>query len=190
MTLSTHAGLRLLGMLGLALAVAWGPFCAAQSETEEAEYRVKAAFLYKFGSYIEWPDGTFERPNTPLAIGVAGADVLADKLAQAVSGRIVGGRPVTVRKLRRGEPVKGLHILFIGRMQEAQLAEFLAASKGFPILTVTESENGLALGSMINFVVIEDKVRFEVAPKAARSRNLIISALLISVAYKIVSEPS
>jgi hypothetical protein len=75
-------------------------------------------------------------------------------------------------------------------MQEAQLAEFLAASKGFPILTVTESENGLALGSMINFVVIEDKVRFEVAPKAARSRNLIISALLISVAYKIVSEPS
>ena len=190
MTLSTHAGLRLLGMLGLALAVAWGPFCAAQSETEEAEYRVKAAFLYKFGSYIEWPDGTFERPNSPLAIGVAGADVLADKLAQAVSGRTVGGHPVTVRKLRRGEPVKGLHILFIGRMQEGQVVELLAASKGFPILTVTESENGLALGSMINFVVIEDKVRFEVAPKAARSRNLIISALLISVAYKIVSEPS
>src|SRR3977135_2048135 len=156
MTLSTHAGLRLLGMLGLALAVAWGPFCAAQSETQE-EYRVKAAFLYKFGSYIEWPDGTFERPNSPLAIGVAGADVLADKLAQTVSGRIVGGRPVTVRKLRRGEPVKGLHILFIGRMQEAQLAEFLAASKGFPILTVTESENGLALGRMITFVVIEHK---------------------------------
>jgi uncharacterized protein DUF4154 len=177
-------------MLGLVLAAAWVSLCVAQTETEDAEYRVKAAFLYKFGSYVEWPDGTFERPDSRLAIGVAGADALADKLAQAVSGRTVGGRPVTVRKLRRGDPVKGLHILFIGRMKEGQLAEFLSASKSQPILTVTESENGIARGSMINFVVVEDKVRFEIAPKTARSSYLTISALLLSAAYKVVSEPS
>jgi hypothetical protein len=176
-------------MLGLTVMVVWGPFCAAQTETKDAEYRVKAAFLYKFGSYIEWPDGTFERPDSALVIGVAGADVLADTLARAVAGRSVGGRPVTVRRIRRGDPVKGLHILFVGRMQDGQLAEFLAASRGQPILTVTEAENATALGSMINFVVVDDKVRFEIAPQTVRSMNLTISALLLSVAYRVV-EPS
>jgi hypothetical protein len=95
-----------------------------------------------------------------------------------------------VRKLRRGEPVKGLHVLFVSRVLEGQLAEFLSASKGLPILTVTETANGMALGSMINFVVVDDKVRFEIAPKAAGSASLAISALLLSVAYKVVSEPS
>jgi hypothetical protein len=161
----------------------------AQADAQVDEYRVKAAFLYKFGSYIEWPDRSFERANSPVAIGVMGADVLADELAQIVAGRNVNGRPVLVRRLRPGDPIAGLHVLFIGRRDRARLAEILAATKGRALLTVTESEEGLELGSMINFVVEEDKVRFDVAPPS-ESDNLKISARLLGVARKVVSKSS
>jgi hypothetical protein len=130
-----------------------------------------------------------------LAVGLASprpaqADAQADELAQIVSGRNVNGRPVLVRKLRPGDPIAGLHVLFIGRVDRGRLAEILAAAKGQALLTVTESEEGLELGSMINFVVVENKVRFDVAPPPSESDNLKISARLLGVARKVVSRSS
>ena len=166
-----------------------GP-CAAQSDAQTAEYRVKAAFLYKFGGYVEWPQGVFAKPDSPIAIGVIGADALAEELARIVAGRTINGRPVTVRKLRPGEAVASLHVLFVGRSDSSRLADILAAAKGQPLLTVTESEEALELGSMINFVVVEDKVRFDIAPPPSESSNLKISARLLGVARKVVSKSS
>ncbi len=166
-----------------------GP-CAAQSDAQTAEYRVKAAFLYKFGGYVEWPQGVFAKPDSPIAIGVIGADALAEELARIVAGRTINGRPVTVRKLRPGEAVARLHVLFVGRSDSSRLADILAAAKGQPLLTVTESEEALELGSMINFVVVEDKVRFDIAPPPSESSNLKISARLLGVARKVVSKSS
>ena len=163
---------------------------AAQADAQADEYRVKAAFLYKFGGYIEWPVQRFARPDSPLAIGVMGADALADELAQIVAGRSVSGRAVQVRKLRPGDPIAGLHILFIGRADDTRLPEVLAAAKGRALLTVTESDEALELGSMINFVVVDDKVRFDVALPPADSGNLRISSRLLAVARKVVSKPS
>ncbi len=174
--------------IGVAAGVA-GPR-PAQADAQADEYRVKAAFLYKFGSYIEWPDKSFARSDSPVAIGVIGADALAEELAQIVAGRSVNGRPVQVRRLRPGDPVAGLHVLFIGRSDNGRLAEILAAARGRALLTVTESEEGLELGSMINFVVVEDKVRFDVAPPPSESGNLKISARLLGVARKVVSKSS
>jgi hypothetical protein len=162
----------------------------AQADAQADEYRVKAAFLYKFGSYIEWPSQSFARTDSPVTIGVMGADTLADELAQIVAGRNVNGRPVVVRRLRPGDPIAGLHMLFIGGSDRGRLAEILAAAKGRALLTVTESEEGLDLGSMINFVVVEDKVRFDVAPPPAESGSLKISARLLGVARKVVSKSS
>lgn len=150
------------------------------------EYRVKAAFLYKFGAYVEWPDRAFARPDSPLAIGVIGADELADELARIVAGRNVNGRPVSVRKLRAGDPIAGLHVLFIGRADGGRLADILASARGRPLLTVTESDQALELGSVINFVVVDDKVRFDVALVPADLGSLKISARLLTVARKVV----
>ncbi len=141
-------------------------------------------------SPVEWPDRSFARADSPVAIGVIGADALADELAQIVSGRNVNGRPVLVRKLRPSDPIAGLHVLFIGRVDRGRLAEILAAAKGQALLTVTESEEGLELGSMINFVVVENKVRFDVAPPPSESDNLKISARLLGVARKVVPRSS
>src|SRR6266513_4072073 len=162
----------------------------AQADAQADEYRVKAAFLYKFGSYIEWPSRSFAGTDSPVTIGVMGADTLADELAQIVTGRNVNGRPVVVRRLRPGDPIAGLHMLFIGGSDRGWLAEILAAARGRALLTVTESEEGLELGSVINFVVIEDKVRFDVAPPPAESGGLKISARLLGVARKVVSKSS
>ena len=182
---------RLLRACALSIGVAAGIASPrpAQADTQADEYRVKAAFLYKFGSYIEWPSGSFARADSPVAIGVMGADALADELVQIVAGRNVNGRPVRVRKLRPGDPIAGLHVLFVGR-DSGRLAEILAAAKGRALLTVTESEEALELGSMINFVVVEDKVRFDIAPPPSESSNLKISARLLGVARKVVSKSS
>ncbi len=180
---------RSLRACALSIAIAAGAAgpCAAQSDTQAAEYRVKAAFLYKFGGYVEWPERAFTRPDSPIAIGVIGADTLAGELAQIVAGRTINGRPVTVRKLRRGDAVAGLHVLFVGRSDSSRLADILAAAKGQPLLTVTETEEAFESGSMINFVVVEDKVRFDVAPPPAEPGNLRISARLLAVARKVVA---
>jgi hypothetical protein len=161
-----------------------------QADAQADEYRVKAAFLYKFGSYIEWPRGSFASADSPVTIGVMGAEALAEELAQIVAGRNVNGRPVRVRRLRPGDPIAGLHVLFVGRADGGRLAEILAAARGQALLTVTESDEGLELGSMINFVVVEDKVRFDIAPPPSESSNLKISARLLGVARKVVSKSS
>jgi hypothetical protein len=186
------APVRLLraGALLLVVAASVAGPRAAQADAQADEYRVKAAFLYKFGSYIEWPGHVFSSTDSPLAIGVMGADALADELAQIVSGRSVNSRSVQVRKVRPGDSIAGLHVLFIGRADSGRLAGVLAAARGRALLTVTESDDALELGSTINFVVVDDKVRFDVAPPPAESGNLKISARLLAVARKVVAKPS
>ena len=119
-----------------------------------------------------------------------GADALADELTQLTAGRTVNGRPVLVKKLRREDSTAGINVLFIGRSNASRIADILAAAKGKPMLTVTETEDALDLGSMINFVTVDGKVRFEVAPKAAGLGQLSISARLLAAAYKVASGSS
>jgi hypothetical protein len=172
----------------LALALP-GAVAVAQTDTA-AEYRVKAAFLYKFPVFVEWPAGVLARRDEPFAIGVLSADTLADELARPIAGRTVNGHPVTVRRLKPGDPLEGVHMLFVGRSDPRRLAEVLAPARGRPTLIVTESADGLAAGSAINFVVIDDKVRFDVALPSAERGELRISARLLAVARKVVTGPS
>ena len=176
----------LIAALLLAAAL-MAPGSLAAQAPRAAEVQIKAAFLYKFGGFVEWPAASFARPDSPFTIGVLGADAMAAELERVAAGRTVQGRPVAVHKLRRGEPPAGLHVLFVGQQEAAKLAEVLAAVKGTMPLVVTDSENGLAQGSMINFVSSEDKVRFDVALPPAERGQLRISARLLAVARKVVA---
>src|SRR5882757_170699 len=109
--LSRQSMTKLARACAFSVVIAAGSPRPAQADARADEYRVKAAFLYKFGGYVEWPDRSFARADSPVVIGVIGGDTLADELAQIVSGRNVNGRPVLVRKLRAGDPIAGLHIL-------------------------------------------------------------------------------
>jgi len=158
----------------------------ASAQPDNIERQVKAAYLYKFASYVEWPGAAFADAGSPLVIGVIGADALAGELDQIVAGHTVHGRPVVTRKLKRGDKLSDLHILFIGRLDKVHLLELLSEAKRHPLLTVSESEETHALGSMINFVITGDRIRFQVALEPVGAARLKISARMLTAAYKIV----
>lgn len=164
---------------------------AQMQQSTEIGRQVKAAYLFKFTSYAEWPSRTFADAASPIVIGVMGDDALADELVHVVASRTVNGRALTVRKVRRGDDsLDGIHMLFVGRLEKNRLSEMLASLKGRPILTVTDADEALALGGMINFVVTGDRLRFEVAPTTAEFSGIKISALMLAAAYKVVKVPT
>jgi hypothetical protein len=102
-----------------------------------------------------------------------------------VAGRTVGGRPVSVKRVKPGEPLTGVHILFVGRAESTRLAQMVQAAQPRAMLTVTESDGALAQGSMINFVLVDRRVRFEVALDSAEKNGLKLSSRLLAVAQQV-----
>lgn len=176
-------------LLAACLLAGWPVFGRADGGGRGAvlavEYQVKAAFLCKFGSYVEWPAQAFGGGDAPFIIGVAGTDAVADELRRIAANQTVNGRPLGVRQIGRGDAVDALHVLFIARSAAARTAELLAAVQRLAVLTVTEEERESGVAGMINFVVVDDKVRFDVALQAAEARQLKISARLLQVARRV-----
>jgi|EP01034_Spumella_vulgaris_P037695 hypothetical protein len=158
----------------------------ATAQDNSLERQVKAAYLVKFAGFVEWPEGSFVRPDSPLLIGVMGADALADQLERSAAGHSANGHPLQIKKLKKGEPPGHLHILFIGALDKASVQEVLAATRSQPMLTVSDSEETHALGSIINFVLADERLRFEVALKPAANARIRISARMLSAAYRVV----
>lgn len=162
----------------------------AQTAAIEAEYQVKAAFLYKFLSFVAWPQPALPAAGAPIVIGVLGAEPVAQELSRVVESRTVNGRAVSVHRFAAGDPVAGLHVLFVGRAQSPRLPSIATGASGQALLIVSEAEGAMPAGSMINFVVVDDKVRFDVARHRAEQAGLHISARLLTVARKVLVEPS
>ena len=163
--------------LGLGLSGA-----AAQPAVSEAG--VKAAYLYKFLAYVEWPATALPAAGAPFVIGVVEADAVHADLVLAVSDRQLNGHPVVARKLGGDDSLDGVHALFIGR--GASRARWLERAKGRPLLLVTDAAQGLEGGSMINFVASDGRVRFEASQAAAEGAGLRLSARLLMVAERVV----
>lgn len=159
---------------------------AGYAQGRNSEAQIKAAYLYQFGGFIEWPPRAFGGDSSPFVIGLIGADDIAAELESVVATRTVQGRKVSVRRLRRGEPLNGLHVLFVGGEAAGELAPVVAAAKDTPLLVVTDSEDALARGSTINFVAVDNRVRFDVALPSAQRSQLRISSRLLSVARRVV----
>lgn len=177
---------RLLAWLLLVLALAPTP-ALAQRGSPSAE-SVQAAFLFKFGSYVDWPQASLGDSGTEFVIGVLGSAKVAEELQTIVAGRTVQQRPVVVRSLEPGEPLQGLHVLFIGDTPRAELDAALAALHGQPTLVVTGADVA-GDGGMIDFVVMDGKLRFDVALDAAAAAGLKISSRLLTVARRVSGVP-
>jgi hypothetical protein len=157
-----------------------------QAATGNVERVVKAAYLYKFLGYVEWPPAQIAPAGVPFVIGVAGNDALAGELERLAAGRVVKGRKLLVRRMRPDEPVSGLHLLYIGSAENMRQQRLLKLAQQHPILTVTDSEPG-STGAIINFKTVDNRVRFEVALGAAERSGLQLSSRLLSVALKVQS---
>lgn len=158
--------------------VAWA-LAASTLAWAELEHEVKAAFVFQFLSYVEWPDEAFPDATSPFVVGVLGADDVSADLNELARGRSARGRPVEVRKVGDIESISGVHVLFVGHGAMSALPE-LARKQG--VLLVSEAEGGLDRGAMINLLRAGDHVRFEVWPEAAERGGLKISSRMLSVA--------
>lgn len=149
-----------------------------------AEYREKAAFLYHFGQFVEWPTYAFSSPTAPLVIGVWGGNPFGYELENLVNRQNINGHPLVVQRLDSLAGLKGCHILFIHPSEKTRLPPIFSALQGGPVLTVSEADHFLAAGGMINFVKADGKVRFEINQAAAQRAGLKISSQLLILAVR------
>ena len=174
----------LLARRVLLLAALPGARAVAGDDEGSVEYQVKAAFICKFGNYVDWPPQALGPAGAPFRIGVMGSGAVVEEFRRTAAATSVAGRPVEVRKLARGEAPEGVHVVFVSRAMAAQVADVIAAVQGRPVLTVTEIEPGGTTG-MINFVVVEDKVRFDILLLPITQSGLKISVRLLGVARRV-----
>jgi hypothetical protein len=157
----------------------------AHAADAPTEYQVKAAFLFNFAKYVDWPPQAFADATAPLVIGLVGADAIGDDLAKTIAGRSVNNRPLTVQRLPADADFKGCHLLFVGAAERHRQAEILGKVKGASILSVGEADNFLEQGGVMNFVKRDNRIRFQVNLDAARQAQLNVSSKLLGVAESI-----
>jgi hypothetical protein len=175
------------GLAALAVGLFLAP-CRAWAAEVPTEYQVKAAYLFNFVKYVEWPSNAFPGPTAPFVIGVLGQDPFGADLDKTVAGRSINNRPIMVKRVAGNPEAKSCHILFIGASDKARFEPVLEALKRLPILTVGDSESFPGPGGVISFVRKENKVRFQVNLSAAQARQLTISSKLLSVAESITGK--
>jgi hypothetical protein len=179
-------------LIALLLAVLAGG-TAAGLRAEDADPagvgRMKAAFLYKFLAYIEWPSQAFADSTGPLVVGVLGHDAAVDEIKEVIGERLVNGRAVMVRRFRDGDTLSGTHVLYVTRPERERIAALAATARASATLLVTDVEGALAHGSMINFRVQDGNVRFDIALDTAERAGLRISSRLLAVAQTVRAGP-
>ena len=149
---------------------------------DAGEYAVKAAFLYNFAKFVEWPPEAMGGGSSPLVLGVLGDDPFHGAIDQVVAGKTANGRPLVVRRLKWGQDLRQCHILFISSSERKRLAEVLGALRGASVLTVADMDQFGQQGGMIQFVIEQSKVRFDINVGAAQTVRLKFSSKLLALA--------
>jgi hypothetical protein len=169
-----------LGCVCLWLACSW--LAGASENAEVAEYQVKAAYLYNFTKFTDWPAGAFASSNAPIVIGVVGEDPFGKTLDDLVSGETVRDRPLVVKRLHAGEDLRSCHVLFISGSEKERMSALLEKLKGSPVLTVSDTGDFAAQGGMVRFLRVQKTVKLEINQAAAEEAGLQISAKLLKLA--------
>jgi YfiR/HmsC-like len=146
------------------------------------EYQVKAAFLYNFAKFVEWPPGAFRSAQDPITICLLGQNPFDDSLKEAVRGKTVEGRTFVVRQAFDAQQAIGCQILFVNSAERKRFQPMLDALKANGVLTVGESPGFAAEGGVVNFKLASGKVRLEINVDAAERAKLRVSSKLLSLA--------
>jgi hypothetical protein len=171
---------RLIAVLALCSAAG---IAEAQSPTE---YQVKAAFLYNFAKFVEWPARSFPAAGTPLTFCVVGEDPFGSDLEEITRGKTIDQRKLATRRVKKGRE-RECHILFVSPSEEARLGEILRDVKDASVLTVSDIAKFSRTGGIIGFIIEGNKIRFEINLDAAERAGLKISSRLLKLA-KIVRD--
>jgi uncharacterized protein DUF4154 len=182
-------GLRIM----LALLVMLPQFSRAWPASAQAsspnEYAVKAAFLFHFAQFVEWPEGAFQNADSPVVYCTMGEDPFQGALDESFKGKTIDARALQVRHLKEGSEVQGCHVVFIGKTGKRSVTDELTSLGSSPVLTVGETEQFVKDNGMIAFCTEENKIRFAINLGAAERANLKISAKLLALAKTVIGKP-
>jgi len=170
-----------LVILCLMLACGVLNLAATAAEPRVEEYEVKAAFLFNFAKFVEWPFEVFSDPNAPLVITVFGDDPFNGSL-EAVKNKLVNNRKLTIRRVKEIQDLGKSNVLFVSSSEKRELVRILEALQGQSVLTVGEDAAFTQCGGIINFVKEDNRIRFEVNVSAAERAGLKISSRLLALA--------
>jgi hypothetical protein len=177
MTRVRRSGRLLLGAALLCVSSA-----SAQEPPTLPEYTVKAGFIFNFAKYVEWPADAFEKADSPIMIGIVGADPFGEGLEKTSRGKTVRSRTLSVRRFRDPSELQRVHLLFIPRTEKGRLPEILKHVESWPVLTVGEDDGFTRAGGATNILIEKEKPRLEVNPEAAEKARLTIDQKLLKVA--------
>lgn len=186
-TPSSEAILRLTS-LGFTFVWAFSLAVNAQ-QFKPSEYQVKAAYLYNFSRFVEWPRRPAAESSKPFAICVLGKDPFGSILDATVSGQGMGPQNLVARRLTKPEDAPACQILFVGDSEEGHLKEILTVLGKANVLTVSDIPKFSERGGMIGFVLKGDRVRFEVNVTNAQNAGLAVSSDLLKVALAVKKNP-
>lgn len=165
------------------LAAACAIVAHAHAAEPSREYELKAAFLYNFAKFVEWPHMA-SQPSRPITIGIYRNNPFAGALIQAVAGRKILGHPLVVKQVHQLSAAREVQVLFVSSALDSSAAEIIEALKDSPVLTVGESPTFASKGGIITFQLKDDSLRFSINAPAARKSGIKISSQLQKLAAK------
>ncbi|HTV01824.1 MAG TPA: YfiR family protein [Luteitalea sp.] len=176
---------RVLGRAAVSLALALSLLCQsarASAATALDEYAVKAAFIYQFIQFVEWPSEVFADPAANIVVGIVGDDPFDEHLRRTTEGRTAQGRRIVVRTVRHGDQLRQCHLLFVSASEEARIPDLLRTLGTANVFTVGDTPGFAQAGGTLNFVMEAARVKFEVNIVAAERARIRISSKLLHVA--------
>ena len=176
---------RLSQFMALAVAgVLVGASCLHAQQANPTEYEVKAAYLYNFGKFVEWP-AKVTAASDFFSICVLGEDPFGSTFDATIAGESINGKKVVVRRITKPQDAVSCRILFISSSEEGRLQEILAMLGNTSVLTVSDLSQFTRRGGMIRFVMEANRVRFEVNLTTAEHAGLTLSSQLLKVAISV-----
>jgi len=180
-------------MIGPAVRISLLALCAlitaplmAVAESQSVEYAVKAAYLYKFADFIQWPTTVFDSPASDVNLCIVGNDPFGAALDTVIAKQHIGERAITLHHLTGVGQDSRCHILFIGGSDPKAIARILNAVRGSGVLTVTDADSTADSPSIIRFVTQDNHVRFAIDAQAAAQNGITVSSKLLSLALTVM----
>lgn len=161
---------------------------AVQDPPDLPEYVLKAGLLYNFAKYVEWPEAAFEKPDSPLVVGIVGADPFGPRIDAAFKDKTVKNRRLEIRRYADAGALERCHLVFVPRSDADRLPALLEKVRDWPVLTVGETEAFPAGGGMVGILVENRKPRLLVNPQAAERARLVIDSKLLRVSTIVKGE--
>lgn len=183
--LATVLVVRVLPVIALLVAMLWPTNLRAQSAMQR-EYEIKAAYLYNFINYIDWPADALPAAGGTITIGIIGETPFGAAF-EALNGKQIKGRTLAVKQVASAKDLESCQIAFICASEKKRVPEILGQLKDSRVLTVSETDGFATQGGIINFISERNKVRFEINPDAAKRLGLTISSELLKLAKLVKS---